>query len=153
MIPCSHRPFAKGIGPTSEPHRATLVSAGATSGLFIPSFIWFSTMKSDRLPRQARDTDGRRRRERKALFARVPCVAARLLFRTALVALLNSMSGKKTGILSHLYIKVIFLPRQARDKHRENSKKSPFSRRPQHNPHRHDDVLPAGKKRCCLRHL
>jgi hypothetical protein len=31
--------------------------------------------------------------------------------------------GKKTGFLSHLYIKVIFLPRQARDKHRENSKK------------------------------
>ena len=26
--------------------------------------------------------------------------------------------------LSHLYIKVIFLPRQARDKHRENSKKA-----------------------------
>ena len=36
--------------------------------------------------------------------------------------------GKKTGFLSHLYIKVIFLPRQARDKHRENSKKT-FSRR------------------------
>jgi hypothetical protein len=28
--------------------------------------------------------------------------------------------------LSHLYIKVIFLPRQARDKHRENSKKARF---------------------------
>ena len=37
--------------------------------------------------------------------------------------------GKKTGFLSHLYIKVIFLPRLARDKHRENSKKSPFCRR------------------------
>jgi hypothetical protein len=29
---------------------------------------------------------------------------------------------KKTGFLSHLYIKTIILPRQARDKHRENSK-------------------------------
>jgi hypothetical protein len=29
--------------------------------------------------------------------------------------------GKKTGFLSHLYIKVIFLPRQARDKHREST--------------------------------
>eukprot|EP01046_Picozoa_sp_COSAG06_P012088 COSAG06_NODE_698_length_12975_cov_108.592575_8_plen_118_part_00 len=34
--------------------------------------------------------------------------------------------GKKTGFLSHLYIKVMILPRQARDKHRENSKKARF---------------------------
>jgi hypothetical protein len=31
---------------------------------------------------------------------------------------------KKRPLLSHLYLKVIFLPRQARDKHRENSKKA-----------------------------
>jgi hypothetical protein len=31
---------------------------------------------------------------------------------------------EKRHFLSHLYIKCIFLPRQARDKHRENSKKS-----------------------------
>eukprot|EP01051_Picozoa_sp_SAG22_P029890 SAG22_NODE_11306_length_491_cov_0.788265_1_plen_69_part_01 len=31
-------------------------------------------------------------------------------------------SGKKTVLLSHLYIKMLILPRQARDKHRENSK-------------------------------
>jgi hypothetical protein len=37
--------------------------------------------------------------------------------------------GKKTGFLSHLYIKILFLPRQARDKHRGKLKKSPFSRR------------------------
>ena len=30
---------------------------------------------------------------------------------------------RKTAFLSHLYIKTIILPRQARDKHRENSKK------------------------------
>jgi hypothetical protein len=36
-------------------------------------------------------------------------------------------SGKKTVFWSHLYIKTIFLPRQARDKHRENSKKVRFS--------------------------
>jgi len=29
----------------------------------------------------------------------------------------------KMAFLSHLYIKTIILPRQARDKHRENSKK------------------------------
>jgi hypothetical protein len=37
---------------------------------------------------------------------------------------------KRVAFLSHLYIKVIFLPRQARDKHRENTqKKMPFCRR------------------------
>jgi hypothetical protein len=30
---------------------------------------------------------------------------------------------RKTAFLSHFYIKTIILPRQARDKHRENSKK------------------------------
>ena len=34
-------------------------------------------------------------------------------------------TGKKTGFLSHLYIKVIFLPRQARDRHRESTQKKP----------------------------
>jgi non-lysosomal glucosylceramidase len=33
---------------------------------------------------------------------------------------------RKTALLSHLYIKCIILPRQARDKHRENSKKGRF---------------------------
>ena len=36
---------------------------------------------------------------------------------------------EKRHFLSHLYIKCIFLPRQARDKHRENSKKSGVFRR------------------------
>jgi hypothetical protein len=36
---------------------------------------------------------------------------------------------RKTGFLSHLYIKMNVLPRQARDKHRENSKKSGVFRR------------------------
>jgi hypothetical protein len=29
------------------------------------------------------------------------------------------------GFLSHLYLKVMFLPRQARDKHRESTQKKP----------------------------
>ena len=33
---------------------------------------------------------------------------------------------RKTLVLSHLYNKTIILPRQARDKHRENSKKARF---------------------------
>eukprot|EP01046_Picozoa_sp_COSAG06_P038221 COSAG06_NODE_4392_length_4305_cov_1.890157_5_plen_106_part_00 len=33
---------------------------------------------------------------------------------------------EKTAFLRHLYIKMIVLPRQARDKHRENSKKDAF---------------------------
>jgi hypothetical protein len=32
----------------------------------------------------------------------------------------------KNGLLSHLYLKTNILPRQARDKHRETSKKGPF---------------------------
>ena len=39
---------------------------------------------------------------------------------------LDYHTGKKTGVLSHLDIKCIMLPRQARDKHRENSKKARF---------------------------
>jgi hypothetical protein len=36
---------------------------------------------------------------------------------------------RKRRFLRHLYIKCIILPRQARDEHRENSKRVPFSRR------------------------
>ena len=39
------------------------------------------------------------------------------------------MHGQKTVFLRHLFIKMLILPRQARDKHRENSKKRPFSYR------------------------
>jgi hypothetical protein len=35
----------------------------------------------------------------------------------------RTASLQKTAFLSHLYIKCVILPRQARDKHRENSKK------------------------------
>jgi hypothetical protein len=35
--------------------------------------------------------------------------------------------ARKRHFLSHLYIKCIILPRQARDEHRKNSKKVPFS--------------------------
>ena len=43
-----------------------------------------------------------------------------------------NISGDKTVFLSHLCIKMMILPRQARDKHRENSQKRPCrcSRRP-----------------------
>jgi hypothetical protein len=34
---------------------------------------------------------------------------------------------RKTYFFRHLYIKTIILPRQARDKHRKNSKKGRFS--------------------------
>jgi hypothetical protein len=39
-----------------------------------------------------------------------------------------AIKGKKTGFLSHLYIKGIFLPRQARDKHRKTQKEPVFSK-------------------------
>jgi hypothetical protein len=49
-----------------------------------------------------------------------------------LLALTNAPTlpaGDKTVFFRHLYIKTMILPRQARDKHRENSKKEPFCRR------------------------
>jgi hypothetical protein len=51
-------------------------------------------------------------------------------FLTILIS--NVAFGAKNGVLGHLYIKMMILPRQARDKHRENSKKAdPFCyRRP-----------------------
>jgi hypothetical protein len=45
-----------------------------------------------------------------------------------LKAKIDSMVRKR-HFFRHLYIKCIILPRQARDKHRENSKKVPFSLR------------------------
>jgi hypothetical protein len=39
----------------------------------------------------------------------------------------NPTLYEKTAFWGHLYIKCIILPRQARDKHRENSKTMPFS--------------------------
>jgi hypothetical protein len=35
----------------------------------------------------------------------------------------DTVPGDKTVFFRHLYIKMMILPRQARDKHRENSKK------------------------------
>ena len=40
-----------------------------------------------------------------------------------LLEMLDGVEVRKRSFLSHLYIKTIILPRQARDKHRENSKK------------------------------
>ena len=37
------------------------------------------------------------------------------------------LQARKRHFWSHLYIKINILPRQARDEHRENSKKVPFS--------------------------
>jgi hypothetical protein len=43
------------------------------------------------------------------------------------LAIRLGVTGEKTVVLSHLYIKTMILPRQARDKHRENSKKRAIS--------------------------
>jgi hypothetical protein len=40
----------------------------------------------------------------------------------------DAATGDKTGFLRHLFIKMLILPRQARDKHRENSKKPVLSK-------------------------
>jgi hypothetical protein len=47
-------------------------------------------------------------------------------------AIMSSVEApvRKTAVLSHSYINAILLPRQARDKHRESSKKSGVFLRP-----------------------
>ena len=45
------------------------------------------------------------------------------VLRVGVVAAAVIMVLRKTAFLSNLYIKTIILPRQARDKHRENSNK------------------------------
>ena len=57
----------------------------------------------------------------------VAMTALDLLYKPELVA--SAVEARKRHFLRHLYIKCIILPRQARDKHRENSKKVPFSLR------------------------
>ena len=42
---------------------------------------------------------------------------------SVVIATLSSLAGKKTPFLRHFVLKMIILPRQARDKHRGNSKK------------------------------
>jgi hypothetical protein len=85
-----------------------------------PSFYPLFILKGIILPRQAQDKH--RENSKKGLFSRsLPYGMA-----TEVECIFELHPGKKTGFLSHLYIKVIFLPRQARDKHRENSKKARF---------------------------
>jgi arylsulfatase A-like enzyme len=55
-------------------------------------------------------------------FTYIACNAPHSPFNVA-----NRYSVRKTYFLRHLYVKTIILPRQARDKHRENSKKGRFS--------------------------
>ena len=60
----------------------------------------------------------------------------------------NNLQVRKRHFLSHLYIKSNILPRQARDEHRENSKKVPFSLRagcPRNHP-----AVRQVRKRYCL---
>ena len=108
-----------GIGRVAMHWNALLVAGKKT--IFILSTFCLQTII---LPRQAPD----KRREisfKKRSFSR--CSHYDFLSRRS-VRRSESLEppGKKTGFLSHLYIKVIFLPRQARDKHRENSKQARF---------------------------
>ena len=91
------------------------------------SFSSFAT--HDGLPRQARDTKAKKHGLRCPFWSRGAggqwrqrrdrCGWVRRLYAT--------LHGEKTAFLGHLYIKYIILPRQARDKHSENSKTMPFS--------------------------
>jgi hypothetical protein len=98
-------------------------------------------LKTEHLPRQARDTH--RENSKKGPFVSIP--VAHDFFKVNGKSVFNVMmektlkhQGKPSGdrtllvskngvFLSHLYIKTNILPRQARDKHGENSKKDRVS--------------------------
>eukprot|EP01046_Picozoa_sp_COSAG06_P034388 COSAG06_NODE_3597_length_5138_cov_4.401865_2_plen_227_part_00 len=96
-----------------------------TSGLFLVSCVFNTSSRSmsfhlnerRAVPRQASDKHKRRVREKHPIVLSAVC--------SLTVADGNKVRRRlrKTAFLSHLYIKCIILPRQARDKHRENSKK------------------------------
>jgi hypothetical protein len=71
------------------------------------------------LPRQARDKHGKASAEGNGVFFQVMKRIDRTLWRVR--DLSRIVSGEKTVFLSHLYIKTMILPRQARYKHREST--------------------------------
>jgi hypothetical protein len=99
----------------------------------------FYTLKMIVLPRQARDKRRENSTERDACFLLsqvkpweplfVVDVCIDIFFCVDMVLqFFTAYSVRKTIVLSHLCINAIFLPRQARDKHRENTQKRlPFS--------------------------
>ena len=82
------------------------------------------TVEHEGIDRQSIELPGLQASFAKAVFALgKPTVL--VLTNGGPLAIDDLIDGKKTaGFLSHLHIKCIFLPRQARDKHRENSKKT-----------------------------
>jgi hypothetical protein len=82
-----------------------------------PSFAPFDT-KSDRFTKAGSKQTSEKLRG-KGVLCRAKLTAGRLIRTTV----------RKRHFFRHLYIKCIILPRQARDKHRENSKEVPLSRR------------------------
>ena len=73
---------------------------------------------------QKRDKHGENSTKR-LVFLQVPLAGSKLWHRSSVMVHMNDLltqpiaQVRKQHFLSHLYIKVIFLPRQARDKHRE----------------------------------
>jgi hypothetical protein len=97
---------------------AALIGLRAVRKRFLLSHV--SHFKTPILPRQARD---------KPVGKNVSSKSAgwfcRRLGRCSR-STRSSLAGEKKGFFRHLFIKMIILPRQARDKHRENSPKARF---------------------------
>jgi hypothetical protein len=98
--------------------RSLLRGAGKT-----PVLSQLSYAKHDQITK-ARDSLGTAARHRKTCEKK-GCVF--LQGRSSVRRAIAFGAARKRHFLRHLYIKIIILPRQARDKHRENSKKVPFS--------------------------
>ena len=82
-------------------------------------------LKTISLPRQARDNYWQNSRQNLNVSSQAPssCASSSSTF-----CCRSRCQVKKRHFLSHLYIKMMILPRQARDKHRETTQKSPFCR-------------------------
>ena len=108
-------------------------------GILVNLFMWWYVRGNQLasltiiLPRQARDDrlcaktgSGQKRRMEGNCWEEQR--KTRCVFRRGLTETLPEKDRKvrKWHLLSHFYIKMIILPRQARDKHRENSKKCRF---------------------------
>eukprot|EP01046_Picozoa_sp_COSAG06_P027694 COSAG06_NODE_2459_length_6837_cov_11.462897_2_plen_170_part_00 len=87
-------------------------------------FLFFFFLKTIILPRQARNTNAQETlcKQQNSFFPQARIAPGMMLLDPGV----TSAQASKRHFLSHLYIKCITLPRQARDKHRENSKNDRF---------------------------
>jgi hypothetical protein len=113
----------------ARPPHSTRSEAAAGSGVCGKHAVFEPSVRSTYVKHRSiyQDRLGTSIRKRASLSKRTFSAALR---RSGLASngttALGCTAGGKAGFWSHLYLKMMVLPRQARDKHRENSKKARF---------------------------